>query len=77
MGPLPQVRSATTLRMRRVERHTDDVRAKVIEAKIEDDEGIHLVVASRRYPPQDDRRVPQPQLHRLGLRAGRDLGGAS
>jgi hypothetical protein len=29
---------------------TYDVRAQVIEAKIEDDEDIHLVIASRRYP---------------------------
>src|SRR5437879_979561 len=46
----PSSLGSTTPRLPGVERHTYDLRAQVIEAKIEDDEDIHLVIASRRYP---------------------------
>jgi hypothetical protein len=49
LTPPPSL-SSTTPRLPGVERRTYDVRAQVIEAKIEDDEDIHLVIASRRYP---------------------------
>jgi hypothetical protein len=41
--------NATTPRLRGIERRTYDVRAQVVEAKIEDDGDIHLVIASRTY----------------------------
>jgi hypothetical protein len=46
----PSSLNSTTPRLPGIERHTYDVRAQVIEAKVEDDEDIHLVIASRRYP---------------------------
>jgi hypothetical protein len=46
----PSSLGSTTPRLPGIERHTYDVRAQVIEAKIEDDEDIHLVIASRKYP---------------------------
>jgi hypothetical protein len=45
----PSSLSSTTPRLPGIERHTYDVRAQVIEAKIEDDGDIHLVIASRTY----------------------------
>ncbi len=45
----PSSLNSTTPRLRGVERRTYDVRAQVVEAKIEDDGDIHLVIASRRY----------------------------
>jgi hypothetical protein len=46
----PSSLGSTTPRLPGIERHTYDVRAQVVEAKVEDDEDIHLVIASRRYP---------------------------
>ncbi len=45
----PESLNSTTPRLRGVERRTYDVRAQVVEAKIEDDGDIHLVIASRTY----------------------------
>src|SRR6266480_4870847 len=45
----PSSLGSTTPRLRGVERRTYDVRAQVVEAKIEDDGDIHLVIASRTY----------------------------
>jgi len=45
----PSSLNSTTPRLRGVERRTYDVRAQVIEAKVEDDGDIHRVIASRRY----------------------------
>ncbi|MDP9223870.1 MAG: hypothetical protein M3P18_08440 [Actinomycetota bacterium] len=45
----PASLNSTTPRLRGVERRTYDVRAQVVEAKVEDDGDIHLVIASRTY----------------------------
>jgi hypothetical protein len=45
----PSSLNSPTPRQRGIERRAYDVRAQVVEAKIEDDGDIHLVIASRRY----------------------------